>query len=304
MKAYSQSKTVRAWRGAAFLAVLIVCVSYASWQRHWSEYLLYSYIIGLPLGAGFMWSEGRMYWEDLPPGAKRNAQLAKLLIPVPLVALLLIPFGAGLYSIFVSILDAFLWGAFKLSAQGRSAMLAVGASALAGGALFVFRLRVRSLYGMSEVIVGLTVAGHRVGFDISAGEGGNAPLFLAVLTAGVYLVVRGLDNLHYAWTSKTDPAIIWLLDLKTRIVARLPRDPAPSRSREELLRDFRLAEGEKARLWEIMEKLPQGTAEYNEVFRRWNKAADAAYVAVLELRRWLEYPDLPVSTSRSDSPNP
>jgi hypothetical protein len=303
MKAYSPSKSVRAWRGSAFLVVLIVCVSYASQQRHWSDYLLYSYIIGLPLGAGFMWSEGRMYWEDLPPGPKRKVQLAKLLIPVPLVALFLIPFGAGLYSIFVSILDAFLWGAFKLSAQGRSAMFAVGASALTGGALFVFRLRVRSLYGMSEVIVGLTVAGHRVGFDASAGEGGNAPLFLAVLTAGVYLVVRGLDNLHQAWVAKDDPAINWLLDLKTRIVARLPRDPPPSRSREELLRGFKFADGEKERLWEIMEKLPQGTAEYDEVLHQWMQAADAAYESAAQLRRWLEYPDLPVSGSKSDSPD-
>jgi hypothetical protein len=82
-------------------------------------------------------------------------------------------------------------------------------------ALFYFRLKLRSVYGFSEAAVGLVVAGHLAqdrALTIS-----NTGFYFAVLTAGVYLVVRGLDNVHQGLT--IDPiaaTVLRFLKRKTR----------------------------------------------------------------------------------------
>ena len=66
--------------------------------------------------------------------------------------------------------------------------------------LFLFRLRLRFLYGISEALAGLAVVSHQIlSSNVTVLEQ-NAGFFLAVLTAGVYLLVRGMDNVHQALT--------------------------------------------------------------------------------------------------------
>lgn len=64
-----------------------------------------------------------------------------------------------------------------------------------GAALFFIRLKFRCLYGSTEVIVGVAVGYFQV-----AKVNSNIPLdesfFVPFLTAAIYLVVRGLDNMH------------------------------------------------------------------------------------------------------------
>ena len=55
-------------------------------------------------------------------------------------------------------------------------------------------------YGFTEVLVGATVAGYRV----ATNQGLNTELYLVVLTAGIYLVVRGLDNVQQGLKARPD----------------------------------------------------------------------------------------------------
>lgn len=82
--------------------------------------------------------------------------------------------------------------------KGMLIALAVVATAAAGGAFFVFRLRQRLLYGCTEALVGIAVGGHRLSVEPGDGLPTETGFYFAVLTAGVYLVVRGLDNIHQA----------------------------------------------------------------------------------------------------------
>jgi len=79
-----------------------------------------------------------------------------------------------------------------------SSLVLVGFVALAlGTILFYFRLKWRFCYGLTEAVVGVIVASQRFYSDAVLGrETSTAPVLLAILTAGVYLVVRGADNMH------------------------------------------------------------------------------------------------------------
>jgi hypothetical protein len=110
--------------------------------------------------------------------------------------------------------------------------IAVLVTVFAGIALFYFRLRWRSLYGITETVVGVLIASYRINT-----RGEFTELVLAVLTASIYLIVRGLDNVHqglvkppldpiavasFEWLKKRYPSFIAIL--KVLEPRETPRD--------------------------------------------------------------------------------
>lgn len=89
-------------------------------------------------------------------------------------------------------------------------ILTVMGTLLVGGMLFLFRQSYRALYGLTEVLAGVSVALSREHSpDANFHE---SSFYLALLTAGVYLVVRGLDNIGQGIDGPApDPAVTWLL---------------------------------------------------------------------------------------------
>jgi len=84
---------------------------------------------------------------------------------------------------------------------------AVG-SLIAGASLFLVRLRYRSVYGLTEVAVGLYLGwdkGAEVVGPLSVASS-NRTFLLAMLTASIYLVVRGFDNMHVGWRARSGVA--------------------------------------------------------------------------------------------------
>lgn len=79
-------------------------------------------------------------------------------------------------------------------------MMAVTAAltVIAGVCFFWFRLRQRFLYGLSEALVGVAITIHRAGLEKSMTIPLDSSFYYAILTAGIYLLVRGLDNMHQA----------------------------------------------------------------------------------------------------------
>jgi hypothetical protein len=63
---------------------------------------------------------------------------------------------------------------------------------------FYFRLRLRSVYGLLETAAGILIGVNKFSGDTSH----STELVIAILTASIYLVVRGLDNVY---TGLTDP---------------------------------------------------------------------------------------------------
>ena len=84
-----------------------------------------------------------------------------------------------------------------------------------GFALFLIRRKYRSTYGAVEVAVGAVVALIQTMEVVTRGQTVDGHFVLVMLTAGVYLVVRGLDNVDVG-REKTpkDPtarAVVWAI---------------------------------------------------------------------------------------------
>ncbi|WP_382170376.1 hypothetical protein [Hydrogenophaga luteola] len=102
-----------------------------------------------------------------------------------------VPFAVATYGVGVAAHDAYPWLSTELSKQGP---IVVGLMVLLFG-LFLFAVRQwsRVLYGASEIMVGVVVAVYR---HVPGSSIWTPDAFLLLLTAGIYLVVRGLDNIQ------------------------------------------------------------------------------------------------------------
>lgn len=149
-------------------------------------------------------------------------------------ALLSVLMGSLYYSLAIFLIDA--WGTFKnwdaLIAQRPFAIATGTLVVLTIGLLFFWlRLRARFLYGASEALAGVAFAVSRIANERVISFPSDDSFYFAILTAGVYLIVRGLDNMHHAWKDQKDPvarAFFWL-GTESEFVATPPRRLKASR---------------------------------------------------------------------------
>lgn len=126
--------------------------------------------------------------------------------------------SAGLVAILVTAKDLGLL-AIDVPLIARSALVIGG-----GALLFAFRLYFRPYYGMTEVALGAILGFMKTSDELlKHNEQWSDPQVLAAfLSAGVYLVVRGLDNIHQGFTAaKPDRLTAWLRTLVVKERATL-----------------------------------------------------------------------------------
>lgn len=129
-----------------------------------------------------------------------------------------LPVVATLYGVVAFLFDLVKWLANTLNQRDISVAAGVIGTGLVGVILFYLRLKIRCLYGSTEVLVGLLVAGTRLNNERFLDL--NAPVLVALLTAGAYLVVRGLDNVHQGMKAQSDIVVNYLI--RTRdVLAKL-----------------------------------------------------------------------------------
>lgn len=191
-------------RGAIFLILLLIFMPYLVWSRAWNDIVLYTLACSFPLALRLAAREVSIHFEKADKQL-RVGELVKLVIPTLFFVVFwtvpLLPVVATLYGVIAFCVDVAGWIVSRLADREVSVVIGVVATGVVGGALFYFRLKYRSLYGCSEVIVGLLVAGQRLNDEVAPNL--NVPVLIALLTAGAYLVVRGLDNVHQGL--KSDP---------------------------------------------------------------------------------------------------
>jgi hypothetical protein len=135
------------------------------------------------------------------PTRNQLGQFSILLIVIPLLG------GPLYFGLFAALADILRWAlAQKLASAQVGAFAVAGFALVAGLMLFWLRLRLRLVYGLSEVIVGLAIAAWRGYGETTSGVPSSPEFYFAILTASIYLVVRGLDNMHQALQSNGDPA--------------------------------------------------------------------------------------------------
>ncbi len=160
-------------------------------HRTWDDFLRYSPFLGL----AFILVSGKFAFNIIKIFWAHNLRIVALLLTVQ------IPFGLLIVGALGYCFVATTWDMLRLlySASGTSYFGAITLmlfTLVTGLLLFLFRLRYRATYGFTEAIAGVCIAGYKF-----IAEGANEALtnpnfYLALLTAGIYLVVRGLDNIH------------------------------------------------------------------------------------------------------------
>lgn len=98
----------------------------------------------------------------------------------------------------------------------RSSVIVVGLPLIvaAAFAFFWFRLKARALYGVSEFVVALVFAWTNLPIGRVVDVDARTLPVAALLTGCVYLMVRGLDNVHQGWA--TDAVLVWWRGRKRR----------------------------------------------------------------------------------------
>ena len=110
-----------------------------------------------------------------------------------LIATLVTGFGLGL-------IEVYKWLPVETSIK-TTAFTGVFALIL-GGACFNFRKKYRAYWGATEVATGFLIVIHRTMNTPTALNQPDIEYMIAVLTAGIYLMVRGFENIDQGLSTK------------------------------------------------------------------------------------------------------
>lgn len=204
-----------------FLFLYTVSVGYGISARSLDEYITYALTIAgitVFLLTALEWSTRR---KNVIAQGRRLAPLTfKYLMEVlavnTFVSLLI---GLFYYSLAVSVVDFYDWF-LRLNPMGNQRQfIGVGAAIIfaLGCAFFWIRLKLRFTYGVIEATVGVALAVHRLSAEQQIGLPADTGFYFAMLTASVYLIVRGLDNMHQGWKDVAkDPLATFLFYLGSK----------------------------------------------------------------------------------------
>jgi hypothetical protein len=183
-----------------FLIIVICSVIYTVISRTIDDFITYPTYIASIIALAFL---ANYFSEWIKSGLRHppRYEIKGNLYIVPLIPALSIAY----YCLGATVKDVYL--NIHVSHSVKSSLIISLCTLGLSIALFSFRLSHRWLYGLSEIIVGVVIVNYRLSGDDSTISGHNADFYLAILTAGIYLIVRGLDNMHVAFNASMSPTI-------------------------------------------------------------------------------------------------
>ena len=195
-----------------YLAFALWIVVYAANRRTFIDFLLYSTYIAIPL---ILASASLLNSTDL--AGRGNRTLRRFAAQYGSIVVVNYIIATVCYSAYVSVANFSDWISTPTWTKADDLPVVVLAAMLVALLLFVFRLTCRAMYGLSEIATGIGIIVHKTVSDQATLLNQDQGFFLAILTAGIYLMVRGMDNVHQGITKEPlDP----LFNLFLRIVAR------------------------------------------------------------------------------------
>lgn len=132
--------------------------------------------------------------------------------------------GMSCYGLFAALSDAS--NLIIHSAPAAHAALVL----VAGICLYAARRWVRAVYGLTEVALGVFIGGQKLAGPATDSLDWSLEIAIATLTAGIYLVVRGLDNIEQGvskpprdalWTALGGSYLGWAINTSERLKREL-----------------------------------------------------------------------------------
>jgi hypothetical protein len=175
----------------AAVLLLLTCV-YAVLNRTLYDLLVYPALIAAVTvfaGHGMLMS----HWVIGGARPLNRKMMAALFLYVPGGAI-----GCGIiyYAGWVALKDGYFWLQTVVPPRAFAYVVTPPAVLIVGYVLFSFRAHARFFYGLTEALVGVSVAILRVPAAGGDPFAWDSTIYLAMLTAGVFLVVRGFDNMQ------------------------------------------------------------------------------------------------------------
>lgn len=182
-------------------------VLYAIFHRTAQEFLDESFPIAAFLAIisyGFF----VMRWSifGLPKVSIHFFLLPVLYLPVVIGVATVVYYGIG-----VAFRDGYVWLQHQSPPRALYVMLVGILVVVIGYALFLFRLHARFFFGLTEALVGMLIALRNVPANADP-VFWSSDIFVVMLTAGVFLIVRGFDNMHTGLKSEPGDAILRAFD--------------------------------------------------------------------------------------------
>lgn len=183
-------------------AGVLISLCYAIYSRTGRDFAILSSLAATPIALLIYGALAVALWRGKRPKKTFGGLLFAVSGPLVVAALV----GVVYFALAVTIRDALEWLQSRTWPPLTRGAAGTSCAAGAGALLFWFRLRYRFIYGLSEVLVGLGVAGYHAYRAADSVSMWDANVYLAILTAGIYLVVRGADNMHTGLTKEpVDP---------------------------------------------------------------------------------------------------
>lgn len=183
--------------------LVLAAVLYTILHRTAEEYFRQSFPIAVFIaivGYGFF----VMRWSifGLPKVSIHVFLLLVLYLPVVIVLCTVV-----YYSIWVVLSDSYIWLQHQSPPRELYVKLTGILVLVVASVLFLFRLHARFFFGLTEALIGFLVALWKVPKNADPALWDLNILFV-MLTASIFLIVRGLDNMHTGLKSEPGDTIL------------------------------------------------------------------------------------------------
>ncbi|WP_264523290.1 hypothetical protein [Flavobacterium sp. N502536] len=177
-----------------FFLILIFTIVYTSINRNLQTIIQNILFFGGVINGIFIFSLISIYFQD----RKTNFQYVNILIAFFSAFLL----GLTFYSVSIVLEDftSLQKNYYFSSYHNWKTPLIVFIILSIGFSLFYFRLYVRSIYGLTEAVIGVIIGVSKI--LEKENKTVETEFYFAILTASIYLIVRGLDNIHQGLTKE------------------------------------------------------------------------------------------------------
>ncbi|MEO6024631.1 MAG: hypothetical protein ABIP64_16270 [Burkholderiales bacterium] len=163
-------------------APVLGLIAYAFWRRGLGNTIIYGFVIGFILFLLVTSLEWEWSLKESTRDILWNFLAAQL-------------FGMCLYGLWVVLLDGY-GRLVSLPLGPRAALIGTGAIFLFAITLFMLRLHYRIVYGLIEVSVGALISIYRFSDTFELQKQLDPEFYFAILTAAIYVIIRGFDNIH------------------------------------------------------------------------------------------------------------
>jgi len=178
------------WLQILIWTVMVASTVYATKTRSLRDFLHYGPYIALGFSITFI----LVFTAIIITKGLRKVTVKTYVGIFSIIVVLPIIAGITYYSFFASIKDIFFWVLSPKFSKTSGIILTSIFVLCTGLGLFYFRLHMRAIYGITEAAIGIIIGAYRV--STQKDPLSNSDFYLAILSASVFLIVRGFDNIH------------------------------------------------------------------------------------------------------------